>query len=957
MDKRFSSLKKSVILLFVTFNCIDLVKAQSSENKIILAVADQVGNVISDAEIILIDFNKKEKSFKTDKQGTVEISKLAAGDYQIRIVLAGFSNYESEVIKLKAGEIKKLEIVLKIAPIESKVDVEDGKGLDANNYGMVITLNKQEIENLPDDPEELKRVLQRIYGDNLPISVNGINGANIPPKQRIKQIRINQNIFSAQYEGVSGGGIDILTDSSVDGIEGYATFNFSDSRLNAADPFLGRKVPFQSRRFGLGISAPLGKKTSISIDGVHSDRDSSAVINAVVLDSNLQIVNLRQSFANPRRTDDISLTIDSDSIKNHKLYLNYEFNSSRQEGFGVGGFSLSSRAYNNNSREHTLSFSDTYTPSPNLFNQTRFLGKYSKNRLFGGNNQTAINVPGAFFGGGSQIDNSDSNFNFEFYNDTVKNFERYSLSFGTMVRGQQLKQISQSDFGGTYTFSGRIAPVLDVNNNPLTDSTGNIITGQISSLESYRRTLLFRQLGYSASQIRALGGGANQFTISGGNPEIDASQYDYALYLQNSYGISRTVGISFGLRYENQTNIKSNFNISPRFGIIWSPKTNEKKNPVFALPRISAGMGIFYNRFGIDNIISEREADNSDRAYYFITDTNILDSFPNVPSVNSLNQSALPRSLRFIDSRIQTPSQRIFNVNVVKKLPENFSVNLILTHTRSYREAFTANINAPLAETFNPLNQNSGVYPFGNNSNIYKISSTGRSETTRFSANLIFPQWKLFKKPLFINLNYSFTKSRSNVVDGSGSPTDPYDFSKEFAPTTLDGVHSVTGFFNINLPKRFSMGGDFLLKTGSRFNIITGRDTNGDGFYSERPAFASDVNKPGVISTKYGLLDPNPSSTDRIIPRNFGRGFGRTDFNTFISKNIGFNEDKKNKKPPKQRLNIRLTVSNVFNINNKSNPIGNISSPYFLRSISGYSESGFVISNPRRISFGASFYF
>lgn len=39
-----------------------------------------------------------------------------------------------------------------------------------------------------------------------------------------------------------------------------------------------------------------------------------------------------------------------------------------------------------------------------------------------------------------------------------------------------------------------------------------------------------------------------------------------------------------------------------------------------------------------------------------------------------------------------------------------------------------------------------------------------------------------------------------------------------------------------------------------------------------RPGIATDPAKPGVIQTSFGLLDPNPTTGEQILPRNFGRG-------------------------------------------------------------------------------------
>ncbi len=79
------------------------------------------------------------------------------------------------------------------------------------------------------------------------------------------------------------------------------------------------------------------------------------------------------------------------------------------------------------------------------------------------------------------------------------------------LRAQTDDSVSPQNFNGAFTFGGGgLAPVLDANNQP----TGAL--APITSIERYRRTLLFQQLGDSAAQIRSLGGGATQFTYQSG---------------------------------------------------------------------------------------------------------------------------------------------------------------------------------------------------------------------------------------------------------------------------------------------------------------------------------------------------------------------------------------------------------------------------------------------------------
>ncbi|HJT00418.1 MAG TPA: hypothetical protein VJ756_15100, partial [Terriglobales bacterium] len=61
---------------------------------------------------------------------------------------------------------------------------------------------------------------------------------------------------------------------------------------------------------------------------------------------------------------------------------------------------------------------------------------------------------------------------------------------------------------------------------------------------------------------------------------------------------------------------------------------------------------------------------------------------------------------------------------------------------------------------------------------------------------------------------------------------------------------------------------------GPPFDITAGRDLYGDTLFNGRPGIASNPNQPGVISTAYGLLDPDPKPGEPLLPRNFGRGPG-----------------------------------------------------------------------------------
>lgn len=916
--------------------------SQTKEPNLWITVKDQFDGAITTARISLTKIGGDNKiQTQTDNSGTAKLSNLVDGEYHITVSALGFKEYKGDKITLKSGGTIRLDVILEVISIESVVDVSESESSDSERSTPAVIFNERDLSNLPDKQEDFERTLQNLAGatadEELQISVNGVEGAKIPPKQAIQQVRINQNVFSAQFDSPSGSGTEIFTRAKADELSGSIGFNFADSRLDARNPFLGSVLPYQSREYSFNLSAPLGKKSNFYIYSSRIENDQSALINASILDANLQPTDFRESFTAPVRSSNIYLNINSDITKKHKLFLSGGLYNIRLKNSGVGDFILPARAADASNGGGNFQFSDIYLKNADIVNQTTILFSSYDRQSRPTADAVALDVSDAFSGGGSTQNFQTGNLFFQASNQTTWQMGKYTLSFGGRFRANSISQNSRENFNGTYIFSGRLAPVLDAANNPVIDPAGNYVTEQISSLESYRRTMLFRQLGFTNQRIRELGGGANQLTISGGNPKINLSQVDYAFYVQNSYRLTSTIAVSFGLRYENQNNIKDNSNFAPRAGIIWSPKAKEKQNAFFSLPRVSVGFGIFYSRFPLSNTLNVRLSKDADRAQYLITDTETLDLYPNVPSVNLLQQFSFPKTQRFIDSKLKTPAQVLFTVAATKKLFGGFSLNFSMTTGTTFRQIGIRNVNAPLAGTFNPLHPQAGIRPLPEAGNIYGIFSNGKSKRTRFAAQLQFPN----AGKLYSYFNYSFVRSKNNVVSGSGAPFDPYDFSQEMAPGTADGMHSINGYSSYQLPRGFSIGASYTFRTGGRFNIFTGRDTNGDGFFNERPAFATDLSKPGLIQTQFGILDPNPAPGAILIPRNLGRGSKYFSVDANISRTFSLGRDKAGKKS----INFSLDIYNLFNTINRADPIGNVSSPNFLNVIKGATDSDSIVVN------------
>jgi len=195
---------------------------------------------------------------------------------------------------------------------------------------------------------------------------------------------------------------------------------------------------------------------------------------------------------------------------------------------GVGAFNLISRAFHTASTAHTVQATETAVFAENMVNEVRFQFSRTSNQITPATGGPAIQVLGAFNGGASTAGHSfdtQSNHEFQDYVSMLKG--RHSWRFGVRLRHEADDNIAPQNFNGTFTFSGGLAPLLDANNRRILDSADQAVMTPITSIERYRRTVLFQKLGFTSSQIAALGGGASQFSIIARDPGLFGKSVRY----------------------------------------------------------------------------------------------------------------------------------------------------------------------------------------------------------------------------------------------------------------------------------------------------------------------------------------------------------------------------------------------------------------------------------------------
>jgi carboxypeptidase family protein/TonB-dependent receptor-like protein len=978
------------------------IAAQQTTGSLKGSVTDQLDSLVVGATVTVKNASGVVTSATTNSSGIYEFRRLAPGTYDLKIIAPGFNVFEEKSIEIKARQAHTLNAQLTVAFEEQQVTVDDRNlSTDSDNNAGAVVLRGRDLEALPNDPQALMAALQALAGPADPegggaqVKVDGFSNGQIPPKEAIREVRVNNNPFSAENEFPGFGGIEIFTQPGADKWHGAVSFDFNDESLNSRNPYTTFRAPYQQRAYNINLSGPIIKKrASFSAFFGRYLSDANSVVNATTLDPvTLEPVSINQSFVTPDKNTYGNFRGDLKINKKHTLVGRVNYSIGTQDLQGIGGFSLPTRAYRGRRSNFIMQMTETAMLNEKTINETRF--QWIRNRFTQTSvvNSFALNVLDSFFGGGAQVgSSSNEQERFELQNFTSWTSGNHFLKVGARVRHAHIDSISPGNFGGTYTFAGGLGPRLDENDQVVLLPNGQPEIVEVSSLERYRRTLAFQRTGMSPAAIRLLGGGATQFSIAGGEPEADVKQWDVSFYLQDEWKVRPNFTLSPGLRYENQNNIDSDFDFAPRIAFAWSPVFGKKKTPAAAAtakpaapatgttnvpatapaPAPPAGppktvfrgaAGYFYNRISEDVTLQTIRFDGIHQQQFLVTDPAVLNLFPLVPPVDLLDTFSQPQIRRIKSDDLRSLKSLRVMFTMERLLPANIKLSLSYFFSRTNRLQRTVNINAPLGGTFIPGLPNSGVRPFGDEAgNLFEYQASGRLIGNTFSANI---NGNL--KALSFWGGYNLNKARTTDNGQSGSPFDAYDHSNEWARTPFGTLSFAYGGGSYQGPHGISLNTFMIASSGQPFNITTGRDTNGDTFFSERPAFATDLNKPGVVVTPLGAFDPNPSPGQEIIPRNFGRGPGFVSVNFNIAKVFKFGPAIEPKapppggpatttagapapaatggatanppaKPPVQRpysLTLSANINNLFNRNNEGLPVGNMSSPYFLKSASG----------------------
>jgi hypothetical protein len=931
--------------------------AQSGSGALRGQVTDPTSAAISGASVIMTPEAGSPIVVQSNGQGLYEFKSLSPGKYILTVSAQGFTLFENDNVVV-GNQALHLNIPMTIEVETQKVQVSDtAPTVDVNpeNNAGSITISGKELDALPDDPDELQSDLEALAGPSAgpnggQMYIDGFTAGQLPPKSSIREIRINQNPFSAEYDKLGYGRIEIFTKPGTDNMHGQFMADGNDSPFNSPNPFAGPEPPYYSTLFNANLGGPISKTASFFVNLDRRDTNELSVINATdPTTGNL----LAETIGNPRHRTNGGPRLDWAPTKNNTVTVRYQYYRDTETNDLSSQLYLPSQAYYSKSREDTIQVSDTQVYGTKVINETRFQYLRDFNFQNPQDINPAVSVLGDFVGGGNSEGNlSDKQNAFELQNYTSVIYHNQTIKFGARLRDTHDSDFSTSGFNGTFSFPS-----------------------------------------FTAFQSAA----PTQLTLTTGSANASVNYLDIEPYFQDDWRARPNLTLSFGLRFEAQNNIHDHDDWAPRFGFAWGVKG--RSAPPFVV--IRGGSGIFYDRFQLTNILQAERLNGITQTAYVIDNPTCYPGY-DTPLTTSVTNCGTPTDINSttyqISPRLHAPGTWQNAISVERQVTKSATVALTYLDSRGFDQFLTINANAPYPGTPCYSNAFPSTLPAPDlpdctpvTTNLYRYVSEANFKQHQFIVNSNVRVGS--KVQLFGYYTLNFANSDTGGV--ATFPSNSYDISQDYGRASFDIRNRLFLGGSVGLPYLIRFSPFMIVASGTPYTITSPYDLNDDSQLNNRPGEVSNTTcstvqntSTYVYCTPLGTYDVS-GATGKLVPINSLTGPNHFVMNLRLTKTFGFGPVSKKPNTGGQggpgggrgggprgplfgggpsfassnsdrRYNLTMGISfrNAFNNVNVTNPGGVVGSRFFgvSNDILGFPYSPGTTAN-RRIDLTAQFTF
>lgn len=854
-------------------------------------ISDPTGALIPGAQITVTTTKGALAGKATaDAAGGYSIRGLAGGAYVVQAEYQGFATFVSKPIPLEAGQIKSVDIKMAIEANEQQVEVSAESGptvsTDPDSNASAVVLKGKDLDALSDDPDELSNELQALAGPSAgpnggQIYIDGFTGGQLPPKSAIREIRINQNPFSAEFDRLGYGRIEILTKPGTDTLHGRLFMLGNDDAFNTGNPFTRNIPAYHSIQSNGTLSGAMSKNSSFFLSVEQRDTQDASIYTAdtAVLSAGTHVPAIISGglFA-PQSRITISPRFDFQLGQKNTLTVRYQFWRNHETG-QIGNTALPTQDATSQDVEQSIQLDDTQVVTDRLVNETRF--EYSR-----GTNWTtpdpvgtalvpatpanapSVSVPSFFTGGAGSQPQSGHSEHFELQEFVTMTAGKHALKFGTWMRDDRQATSTSSGFNGSFNFPSLSAYVDTLNG--------------LAAHETVAQIAAACPAGQQCTP--------NKLTYTTGPYAFQGNVYDGALFVQDDWKYNRFLTLSGGLRFETQNHVSDHADFAPRFAFAYA--LDGHKNQKNAKTVLRGGFGFFYDRFGVSNLMNLEQYNGTARSQATTVITNPTCFDPNSLQT-ALAQGCTPAgapassNVQQIDSLTpgyHSPYAEQAGGSIERQLTHASTLTLTYLHSFGVHQLVVRDSNAFLP----------GTYQYGS-STLTGVRPTAYPGII----DQYFPEAVFKQNQIILNVNGQITRSfgmsgffnwtQANSDGGGGSnPSNSYNLSQDYGRASFVRPRFLFLMGNYNAPWGLTFNPFFVAQAGKPYSVTSDQDLTGDNFFNDRPSYATAGSNPAdVAQTSFGALDTLAPSNETLVAPDLATGPAALAFNLRVSRSFG----------------------------------------------------------------------
>jgi len=759
-------------------------------------VSDPSGAVIPDAQVSVrhLDTNVTATAV-TDQDGRFRFPYLRVGPYEVIVRQQGFTDF-TRLLTLTAGAAFELPVSLALAGVDTNVTV--------TGQAAVLETARSQITGTVSDVEARSLPLNGRNFLELALLVPGVSPTNVASTQifpetsavpgvslsvssqrnlsnnfivdglsanddaaglsgitygidAVEQFQVITSGGQAELGRALGGYISVVTKSGTNSLHGTAYDYIRDDRFNAVNALSSTKLPMSQSQYGASLGGPIVSNRTFYFGNVEQRALDQAGFTTI-LPGNVSAVNTRLAavgyrapqittgeYPNPVDSTNLLAKVDHQVSGRDQLSLRYSlYDVSSENSRGAGGLNAPSASSALDNRDQTVAVGNTLILSSRTVLESRAQFAHGDLQapptdLIG----PAVSIAGiASFGRLSSSPTGRLNRMYQIVNNLSHHTGDHAFRVGADFLYNDDRISFPRSVRGAYTFS---------------------------SLENFQSGL-YNNAG---------------FTQTFGATEVAQTNPNLAIYAQDEWKVGPQVTLNLGLRYDLQfleTIDTDTDNLSPRFGIAWSPFESRR-----TLVRGSAGL--FFDRVPLRALANAllsagntTDLDNLRQIAVSLSPTQAgAPAFPNI--LGTLVPSVTLPNLTTMDRNLQNGYSRQASVELEQQLGDRATVSVGYQYLRGLHLIMSVNQNVP---TCVASGTNNGCRPNPNYANNSQYSSVG--DSNYHGLHVSFMQrptaWGQYR------VSYTLSKSMNNLGEFFfSSPIDPFDLSKDWGRSDDDQRH------------------------------------------------------------------------------------------------------------------------------------------------------------------------